>query len=367
MSESAATSIEENPVYINRAERARADKPPSKSTPMGAVAGARADGARSEMVAQIRDQDELVTATIGTMHYKPVTVGGVHLKLEPLQPSIGTVVHGIDLAKDLAEPEMVAFLRNLWLERRVIMFRGQNHLTPRQQVEFASHFGEIGVRYGERGHEPNSPHDLSHPVVIDGVPEMLVLISDEKVPGAASNWHADATWQKRPPMGSVLMCREAPPIGGDTCFCDCYSMWQGLSKETKERVAHLTAIHEGAIIHQMDGKTPVSQHPVARTHPETGRTTLYVQQGFVRRLAPEHGIPEDEERALLREMKNQEGRLEYTCRFRWEPGSIAMWDNRAVLHSASADFWPHRRRMERLTILDYDESRRTPYYAPAPA
>ena len=225
------------------------------------------------------------------MHYKPVTVCGVDLKLEPLQPSIGTVVHGIDLAKDLAEPEMVAFLRNLWLERRVIMFRNQNHLTPRQQVEFASHFGEIGVRYGEPGHEPNSPHDLSHPVVIDGVPEMLVLISDEKVPGAASNWHADATWQQRPPMGSVLMCREAPPIGGDTCFCDCYSMWQGLSKETKERVQHLTAIHEGAIIHQMNGKTPVSQHPVARTHPETGRTTLYVQQGFVRRLAPEHGIP----------------------------------------------------------------------------
>ncbi len=365
MSESVATSIEENPLYVRHAERARANKPPSKSTPMGAVAGARADGARSEMVAQIRDQDQLVTATIGTMHYKPVTVCGVDLKLEPLQPSIGTVVHGIDLAKDLAEPEMVAFLRNLWLERRVIMFRNQNQLTPRQQLEFASHFGEIGVRYGEPGHEPNSPHDLSHPVVIDGVPEMLVLISDEKVPGAASNWHADATWQQRPPMGSVLMCREAPPIGGDTCFCDCYSMWQGLSKETKERVQHLTAIHEGGIIHQMNGKTPVSQHPVARTHPETGRTTLYVQQGFVRRLAPEHGIPEDEERALLGEMKNQEGRLEYTCRFRWEPGSIAMWDNRAVLHSASADFWPHRRRMERLTILDYDESRRTPYYAPA--
>ena len=365
MAESAVTSIEENPVYVSRAERARADKPPSRSTPMGAVAGSRANGARSEMVAQIRDQDDLVTGKFGTMHYKPVTVCGVALKLEPLQPSIGTVVHGIDLAKDLAEPEVVSFLRNLWLERRVIMFRNQNHLTPRQQVEFASHFGEIGLRYGEPGHEPNSPHDLSHPITIDGVPEMLVLISDEKVPGAAANWHADATWQKRPPMASVLMCREAPPIGGDTCFCDCYSMWQGLSKETKERVQHLTAIHEGAIIHQMDGKTPVSQHPVARTHPETGRTTLYVQQGFVRRLAPEHGIPEEEERALLHEMKKQEGRLEYTCRFRWEPGSIAMWDNRAVLHSASADFWPHRRRMERLTILDHDESRRTPYYAPA--
>lgn len=108
----------------------------------------------------------------------------------------------------------------------------------------------------------------------------------------------------------------------------------------------------------------MSIHPVARTHPETGRTALYVQQGFVRSLAPEHGIPEAEERALLAEMKAQEGRLEYTCRFRWEAGSIAMWDNRAVLHSASADFWPHRRHMERLTILDHVDERRAPYYDP---
>ena len=365
MSESEALNLEENPLYVERARRARENKPPPRSTPMGAVAMSRAANAtREEMVAELKAQDDLIADRFGTVYHKPVTVCGIELKLEPLQPSIGTVVHGIDLARDLENPEMVSFLRSLWLQRRVIMFRNQNHLTPRQQVAFASHFGEIGVRYGEPGHEPNSPRDLTHPITIDGVPEMLVLISDEKVPGAASNWHADATWQQRPPMGSVLMCREAPPIGGDTCFCDCYSMWEGLSQETKERVRHLTAVHEGAIIHQMDGRTPVSQHPVARTHPETGKTTLYVQQGFVKRLAPEHGVPEDEQRALLGEMKRQEGRLEYTCRFRWEPGSIAMWDNRAVMHSASADFWPHRRRMERLTILDYDESRRTPYYAP---
>ena len=364
MSESEAPNLEEMPLYVDMSQRARDNKPPSRETPMGAVAGSRSRGTREEMVDDLRAQDDLVAGQFGTIRYKPVTVCGVDLKLEPLQPSIGTVVHGIDLATDLEDPEMVAFLRNLWLERRVIMFRNQNHLTPMQQVEFASHFGQLGLRYGEPGHEPNSPHDLTHPITIEGIPEMLVLISDEKVPGAASNWHADATWQQRPPMASVLMCREAPPIGGDTCFCDCYSMWEGLSRETKERVEHLTAIHEGGIIHQMDGKTPVSQHPVARTHPETGRTTLYVQRGFVKRFAPEHGISEEEERALLREMRAQEGRLEYTCRFRWEAGSIVMWDNRAVLHSASADFWPHRRRMERLTILDYDESRRKPYYAP---
>ncbi len=367
MSEPDSLDLSNNPVYASRSERAKADKPVSRGEPLGAVAQSRFPGAQSrkKMVQGILAQDaDLVRGEFGAIYYKPVTVCGIELKLEPLQPSIGTVVHGIDLATDLDNPEMVAFLRALWLERRVIMFRDQNHLTREQHYAFAQHFGQVGARYGETDHVPNSPHDLSHPIDVPGIPEMLVLISDEKVPGAAANWHCDATWQKRPPMASVLMCREAPPIGGDTCFCDCYSMWEGLSKETKARVEHLKAVHAGAVIHQMDGKTPVSVHPVARTHPETGHTVLYVQQGFVRGFAEEHEIPDAEAKSLLAEMKAQEGRLEYTCRFRWEAGSIAMWDNRAVLHSASADFWPHRRHMERLTILDHDESRRTPYYDP---
>jgi len=360
--------LSDNAVYLSRSERAKAGKRPSRSSALGVVAESRFPGAksRSEMVQGILAQDrDLVAGNFGTVYYKPVAVCGVELKLEPLQPSIGTVVHGIDLATDLNDPEMVTFLRELWLERRVIMFRNQAHVSREQMVEFAQHFGEVGSRYGEREHVPNSPHDLSHQIDVPGIPDMLVLTSDEAVPAAASNWHSDASWQMRPPMASVLMCREAPPIGGDTCFCDCYSMWEGLSLETKERVEHLSAVHVGAVIHQMDGKTPVATHPVARTHPETGRTALYVQQGFVRSFSPVHNVPEDEEKALLLEMKLQEGRPEYTCRFRWEEGSVALWDNRAVLHSASGDFWPHRRIMERLTILDHDVSRRTPFYARA--
>ena len=326
MSDTQPPQFSDNAVYRSRSERAHADKPPSRSSALGAVARSRFPGAdsRSEMVQGILAQDrDLVAGSFGTIYYKPVTICGVELKLEPLQPSIGTVVHGIDLANNdlvLDNPEMIAFLRALWLERRVIMFRDQGHLTREQMVKYAEHFGEVGSRYGEREHQPNSSHDLSHQIDVPGVPDMLVLVSDEKVPAAAANWHSDATWQKRPPMASVLMCREAPPIGGDTCFCDCYSMWEGLSQETKKRVEHLRAVHMGAVIHQMDGNTPVSEHPVARTHPETGRTALYVQQGFVRGFAEEHEIPEAEEKALLLELKQQEGRPEYTCRFRWEPG-----------------------------------------------
>ena len=316
-------------------------------------------------MAGILSQDEgLVVGHFGSIVYKPVTVCGIELKLEPVQPSIGTIVHGIDLAKDLNDEDVVAYLRQLWLERKVLVFRDQSHLTRAQMVQFAQHFGEVGAKYGEREHMPNSPYDLNQQIKADGIPNMLILPSDEDVSNSASGWHCDATWQPKPPMGSMLMCREARPVGGDTCFCDCYGMWEGLAKSVKERVASLKAVHVGGIGHQMEGVTPVAVHPVARTHPETGRTTLYVQQGFVRRFAGGHGMTEDEERRLLWQMKLQEGRPEYTCLVRWEAGSLTMWDNRAVLHTASGDFWPHRRFMERLTILDYDKSRRVPYYDP---
>ena len=112
----------------------------------------------------------------------------------------------------------------------------------------------------------------------------------------------------------------------------------------------------------MDGELPRAIHPVVRTHPETGRTLLFVNRVFTRRFAEEHKIEEEETQNLLRELFSNIGRPEATCRFRWAPGSIAMWDNRVVQHCATADFWPHRRLMERVTILDYDHERRTPYF-----
>ena len=112
----------------------------------------------------------------------------------------------------------------------------------------------------------------------------------------------------------------------------------------------------------MDGALPKAVHPVARTHPETGRTVLFVNRVFTRGFTENHKISEEETQTLLRELFNNIGRPETTCRFRWAPGSIAMWDNRVVQHCATADFWPHRRLMERVTILDYDKNRRTPFF-----
>ena len=164
-------------------------------------------------------------------------------------------------------------------------------------------------------------------------------------------------------MGSVLICREAPPLGGDTNFCDSYGLWEGLHRDTKNLVKGLAAVHIGQSFHAMDGQVPRAVHPVARTHPETGRTALFVNKVFTRQFAEEHQMGETETKDLLRELLANVGRPELTCHFRWAPGSVAMWDNRAVQHCASGDFWPHRRFMERVTILDSILERRVPYFS----
>jgi taurine dioxygenase len=326
---------------------------------MGMVAAARIPlDDRKTMANGIRALDaDIVLGSLAPVVYKPVQVCGVELKLEPLSPALGTVVHGIDLDRDLGQAEMVQFLRELWLERRVIMFRNQQHLTRDGLIQFAERFGELGAHHGERDHIPSGPQTP------EGYPDVLPIQSGERYPGAASEWHSDATWSSRPPMGSVLICREAPPIGGDTNFCDGYGLWEGVRGETKERIQGLKAIHVGQPHHAMDGRVPMATHPVARTHPETGKTVLFVNRVFTRRFAEEHGMDEAVTQSLLQELFANIGRPEVTCRFRWGPGSVAMWDNRAVQHCATADFWPHRRLMERVTILDSDVERRTPYLA----
>ena len=326
---------------------------------MGMVAAARypAKVDRKSVADGIRAQDAgLVQGNLAPSMYKPVTVGSLDLKLEPVSPALGTIVHGLDLTQDLEDENVVKFLRDLWLERRVIMFRDQQHLSREDLLEFAEHFGVLGAHHGERDHIPSAPRTP------EGYPDVLPIESGENQAGAASEWHSDATWSSRPPMGSILICREAPPVGGDTNFCDGYALWEGLGHATQERVKALKAIHIGQPHHAMDGQLPSAVHPVARTHPETGKTVLFVNRVFTRRFDEAHDMDEQESQTLLAELCAKIGRPEVTCRFRWAPGSIAMWDNRAVQHCATADFWPHRRLMERVTILDSDEQRRIPFF-----
>ena len=332
--------------------------------PMGAVAASRvADRRGRKTVAEsILDQDaNLVRGSFEPAVYQPITVCGIDIKLEPVAPALGTIVHGLDLQTDIENPEIITFLRQLWLDRRVIMFRDQAHLTRLDQVRFAECFGELGSHHGERDHVPLVP---DWPPTPEEHEDILLIISDEKnVQTVASQWHSDATWSTRPPMGSILLCREAPPVGGDTNFCDCHGLWEGLPGELKELARTLKAKHRGHPHHAMDGTLPEAVHPVARTHPETGRTTLFVNPIFVNGLMGERKFGDTESRQILGKLLERLGRPEVTCRFRWAPGSIAMWDNRAVQHCATGDFWPHQRLMERVTILDHEQDRRTPYYS----
>ena len=232
----------------------------SRGTPMGVVAAARhpKPDDRKTVANGIRAQDaDLRTGTLEPAVFKTLQVGGIELKLEPVSPSLGTIVHGLDLDKDLEDEQVVSFLRQLWLERRVIMFRGQEHLTRDGLIKFAKHFGELGAHHGERNHVRSAPQTP------EGYPDVLPIQSGEKNPGAASEWHSDATWSARPPMGSILICREAPPIGGDTNFCDGYSLWEGVHPDTKERIKNLKAVHVGQPHHAMDGTLPKAVHPVA--------------------------------------------------------------------------------------------------------
>lgn len=285
-----------------------------------------------------------------------VVVGGTELVLELVSPSIGTIVHGADLAKPLS-PEMLDFLRRLWLQRRVIFFRGQSHLTQQNHVDLANQFGVIGAHHGERDWVPeNEMIDLARGTV-DKFPDVLKLYANERAMGAAAVWHSDVMWSSRPPMGSMLLARHVPPVGGDTCFCDMYAMWEGLRPETRLRLQGLSAVNVGGPQHKKDNTIPTAVHPCAVTHPETGGTALFVSPGFTKQIL---GVPEAEGRKLLRECHQQAGRPEYCCRFKWEEGSLAFWDNRACMHYATPDFWPHTRRMERVTVLDKDESKKVP-------
>ena len=186
------------------------------------------------------------------------------------------------------------------------------------------------------------------------------IYSQGEVPFSVSNWHSDVTFASRPPIGSILLARAAPPVGGDTMFCDAYAMYEGLSPKLKEQLEGLEAFHQGdPFAHGIVGQDAV--HPILRTHPETGRTTLYMGAPFTKRIV---GMEPEESQALMDRLRLESGRPECCCRFRWEDGSMAMWDNRACQHYGVGDFWPYKRLMERVTILDYNEEAKRPYYQP---
>ncbi|MGA0217810.1 MAG: TauD/TfdA dioxygenase family protein [Ilumatobacteraceae bacterium] len=269
------------------------------------------------------------------------------IKVEPISGALGAEVSGVDM-RDL-DDELVAELRQAWMDHLVIFFRDQE-LTPQQHVEYGRAFGEVEI----------------HPFTdnLDGQPEVIVLESSPEKFVAAESWHSDVTFRECPPMGSVLLGRVIPPFGGDTAWANMYLAYERLPDDLKEQIEGLKAIHSYAKVFGKQGKAlretsnaalesaeeqyPPQHHPIVRTHPETGKKSLFINRNFVTGI---EGMTSDESRELRHRLYEQVDRLEITCRFRWQEGSVAQWDNRCTQHYAIPDYGGFHRRMERVTMI----------------
>jgi taurine dioxygenase len=267
------------------------------------------------------------------------------IEVAPLAGALGAEITGIDLGRVLPD-ETVHEIRQAWLDHLVVFFRDQD-LDPDQFLAFARRIGD----------------PVEYPFVpgIEGYPEIIAVT---KLPHETTNfggiWHSDTVYLERPPMGTMLIAREVPPFGGDTLFANMHAAYDALSAELQRVLGSLRAVNSSALAAVSktredrirdgggdDTTEYLAEHPVIRTHPESGRKGLYVNVAHTARFA---GMTEAESRPLLEYLFEHSVRPEFTCRFRWRPGSIALWDNRSAMHNPINDYHGFTRRMHRITL-----------------
>jgi taurine dioxygenase len=266
------------------------------------------------------------------------------VEITPLTAAIGAEVSGVDLREQLSDVD-VKVLRQALLDHLVLFFRDQP-VSDDEHLAFALRFGPMHV----------SPLQTIH----QDAPEIVVLDQVHPKGEGADEWHSDNTFLAEPPMASILRAVQLPAVGGDTCFASMYAAYESLSPAMRDFVDGLRAVHDitnplkKAIrdghstldLGAMQEKCPPVEHNVVVTHPETGRKALFVNRNSTTHIV---GLTEREQDVLLPFLLDHVRSPEYQCRFHWEPGSIAFWDNRAVQHYAVADY--HERRiMHRATI-----------------
>lgn len=261
-------------------------------------------------------------------------------EVRPLTPVIGAELHAIDLSKDL-DDATIADVRRALLRYKVVFFRDQA-ISRAQHIAFARRFGDLEIH-------PATPKDQADP-------EALRIAHGPDSRGQENFWHSDVTWRAEPSLGSILRAIEVPSVGGDTLFSCMYSAYDALSPAMKDWVCTLTARHDIARVfarrlnkspEELRAQYPIQEHPVVRTHPETGRRGLYVNTAFTSSIV---GLSEHESDWLLRHLYSFAAIAEHQCRFVWTPDAIAFWDNRACQHLAASDYHPAVRVMERVTI-----------------
>lgn len=272
------------------------------------------------------------------------------LIVEPCGPVLGAEVSGVQVG-DTVDADTAAALRAL-LDRHKVLFLRDLDLDREQHLALGRVFGPL------EGH-PVIAHVPGHPEILDirGSDGRVADADGDRRFRALDKWHSDVTFRAAPSLGAVLRARELPPIGGDTLWCDAAAAYQGLSDEMKALIEGRTATHD--LLHDfgeriapdrraaMAAEFPPQHHPIVRTHPGTGERVLFVNASFTSRI---DDIDEDGGAVLLRHLLDRFKTPEYQIRFRWSPNAVAIWDNRSTQHYPVADYWPAKRRMERVTI-----------------
>ena len=266
------------------------------------------------------------------------------LDIRPISGSLGAEIHGVDLTKRLSD-DIVSGIRRALLDHLVVFFREQD-LTSERFLGFSRRLGT----------------PIEYPFVkgIDGYPEIIAVT---KLPHQTINfggaWHSDTTYLPEPPMATLLLARELPTHGGDTQFANQYLAYETLSDEMKRILGELHGLsrsdkaeasrtREDRARNDGTPRTVLSaEHPVVRTHPETGRKALFVNIAHTVRFV---GMTDEESAPLLQFLWRHQTRPEFTCRFRWSAGSLAIWDNRCAQHSAVNDYHGQTRVMHRITL-----------------
>ncbi|MDF1722390.1 MAG: taurine dioxygenase [Minwuia sp.] len=276
-------------------------------------------------------------------------MGYERIEVKPIAGALGAEISGVSMAEPMGN-QVFQEVHDALMAHQVIFFRDQN-VTPAEHVAFARQFGTLHIH-------PYAPS-------LEGHPEVLILKSSRENRSSASAWHSDVTFQEEPPLGSILLARQVPENGGDTMWANMYLAYEALSASMKRYLEGMTALNspgkaafekaydkeisdgdKGGIRAERSSLAPVA-HPVVRTHPVTGRKALYVNSIFTQKL---EGVSSMESKAVLGYLFDHLKRPEFTCRFRWEKGSVAFWDNRCTQHYAIADYGDATREMHRVTV-----------------
>ena len=268
------------------------------------------------------------------------------MDIRPIAGALGAEIHGVDLAGGL-DDATTGRIRQVLLDHLVIFFRNQD-LTPAAFRDFTGRFGT----------------PIEYPFVrgLEGFPEIIqVMKREDERTNFGGIWHSDTSYLDEPPMGSILLARELPPYGGDTLFANQYLAYEALSDGLRHTLDGLKGVNTSAkadVTRTREDRVKDSgtatakqdyaaEHPVVRTHPETGRKALYVNIAHTARFA---GWTDEESAPLLNYLFAHQVKPEFTCRFRWEPHSIAFWDNRAAQHNPVNDYHGFKRLMHRITL-----------------